>query len=233
MGEKSMTNQEPYDHTDIPGLLSALQESDESIRMEAISALQRMDAEISLVNLLTAVETDDEQVRLGVVWMLAQQGELDAASALLSRLSDHSENVRWAAVRALGVIRNRAAGEYLKAAGAGDQERYRELRCQLDQIVDATLEPVTAMAKDEDWVVRWAAAETLGELARPESISALLLLLFDENSIVRSAAARSIGLLGDASIIPQLEHIFEQEKELNTAFEMLKSLRALESKGSL
>ena len=77
--------------------------------------------------------------------------------------------VRWAAVRALGVV------------GRGNQ---------------AALPPLTQALLDEEWQVRGVAALAIGQFgsaATPDARSALAKTLQDENAAVKKVAAIALG----------------------------------------
>lgn len=84
----------------------------------------------------------------------------------IEALRNEDPNVRWEAARALGVIRDPRAVEPLIAAlGDRDPDVRRKAALSLGKIRDPkAVEPLlTCSVKDENQVVRWAAAWGLGK----------------------------------------------------------------------
>ena len=97
---------------------------------------------------------------------------IDVGPAIEEVLMDNGWTVRWAAVRALGVI------------GAGSRE---------------ALPPLTQALRDEEWQVRGIAALAIGQFgkeATSESMTAVAQLTSDEHAAVRLAAATALGEIG-------------------------------------
>ncbi|MFZ2223144.1 MAG: HEAT repeat domain-containing protein [Candidatus Deferrimicrobium sp.] len=86
--------------------------------------------------------------------------------SIIEALHHEDPNVRWEAARALGVIRDPRAVEPLIAAlGDRDPDVRRKAALSLGKIRDPkAVEPLLACSvKDENQVVRWAAAWGLGK----------------------------------------------------------------------
>ncbi|NES19431.1 MAG: hypothetical protein F6K41_10995 [Symploca sp. SIO3E6] len=67
--------------------------------------------------------------------------------------------------------------------------------------------------QDEDYYVRWSAAEALGKMGSPEAISGLLNVFQDEdeNYYVRWGTAKALGNLGSPEVIPELLKVLQGE----------------------
>jgi energy-coupling factor transporter ATP-binding protein EcfA2 len=75
------------------------------------------------------------------------------------------------------------------------------------------LEPyLRQVLKDEDWRIRRAAAEALGQIGDPQATPALIQALQDEEWLVRQAAAEALGQIGDPQATPALIQAL-QDKE--------------------
>ncbi len=89
-----------------------------------------------------------------------------STESIIEALHHEDPNVRWEAARALGVIRDPRAVEPLIAAlGDRDPDVRRKAALSLGKIRDPkAVEPLLACSvKDENQVVRWAAAWGLGK----------------------------------------------------------------------
>jgi HEAT repeat protein len=94
---------------------------------------------------------------------MRQSGSLES---IIEALHHEDPNVRWEAARALGVIRDPRAVEPLIAAlGDRDPDVRRKAALSLAKIRDLrAVDPLLACSvKDENQVVRWAAAWGLGK----------------------------------------------------------------------
>jgi HEAT repeat protein len=114
---------------------------------------------------------------------------IDVGPAAQEILLDTGWTVRWAAVRALGVV------------GAGNRD---------------ALVALTAALQDEEWQVRGVAALALGQFgndAPEKSITALINGLSDDDAPVRLAAANALGEIGIGAnhALPDLRILQEDE----------------------
>jgi HEAT repeat protein len=74
------------------------------------------------------------------------------------------------------------------------------------------LEPyLRQVLKDEDWRIRRAAAEALGQIGDPQATPALIQALRDEDFWVRRAAAEALGQIGDPQATPALAQALRDE----------------------
>jgi HEAT repeat protein len=64
-----------------------------------------------------------------------------------------------------------------------------------------------------DWWAREAAAETLGRIAAPRTVTALIDALSDQSKGVREAASRALGALGDARAVPYLSALARHDSQ--------------------
>jgi HEAT repeat protein len=109
---------------------------------------------------------------------------------LVSALESNNENIRIAAARALGSIKEDSVEpliDALKDNGPGVRAAAAK---SLGKVKDTSaVKPLTVALKDEDKWVREAAAEALGKLKDPRAIKALTIALEDEDGFVRINAA--------------------------------------------
>ena len=83
-------------------------------------------------------------------------------------------------------------------------------REKLEKMGQDVLPEVYKMIRSKNKQLQWEAAKTLENMARPESIDALIGLLEDEETDIRWIAAEGLINIGRASIIPLLEAIIEK-----------------------
>jgi hypothetical protein len=69
------------------------------------------------------------------------------------------------------------------------------------------IDPLTKLASDSDWVVRWCVAEKLGDLNAVQAINTLIILLMDSDFHVVKNATKALEKLGPA-VIPSVIPLF-------------------------
>lgn len=72
-------------------------------------------------------------------------------------------------------------------------------------------EPILQMLQDEDEENRGYAISVLGDIGKPEAAQYIRKLVEDPSDYVRWVVARVLGVLGDMSMIPVLEHIQQND----------------------
>lgn len=77
----------------------------------------------------------------------------------------------------------------------------------------AAVSPCIALLRDEDWRIRYRAAEALGLLGDGSAYAALVGALDDEKDHVRYMAAKGLGLLGDPGAVEHLKSKQQDENE--------------------
>ena len=70
----------------------------------------------------------------------------------------------------------------------------------LSEIGQSAVEPLINALKDDEWRVRWQAAETLGEIGDVRAIKPLINILKDENNGVRSNSIISLVKIGEPAV---------------------------------
>ncbi len=158
-------------------LLDALKEANAHARHNIAHALGKIGDVRAAQPLISLLHDPDEAVRLKTVYVLGQLGAREAVEPLTACLNDVSESVRWTTIEVL--------------AGYGE----------------GAVDALHAMLHHHEAQAREGAASTLGRIECPQSITALLDALNDEDAEVRLAVVQALGELGAHDIAPTLESL--------------------------
>jgi HEAT repeat protein len=162
-------------------LLKAVDDETGRVRFEAIYAAATIargplapEAEQLLIK---ALDHYDAQVRIGGALLAGRAGVTAAADPLIKLINDSSADVRFAAMRALGQLREQRAvvalTEQLKFYGRGEGA--------------------------------WSALDALAHITHPSSTTVFIERLADKDPNLRRAAAEGLGRSGDKSQMAALE----------------------------
>jgi HEAT repeat protein len=165
----------------VAALLQAVDDEHPRVRLEAIYAAATIpkdglsaDAEGLL---LKALDHYDPVVRAGAARLAGRSAVKAAANELIKLVSDSNADVRYAAMRALGMLRDQrvvgALNEQLKFYGKGEGA--------------------------------WSALDALARIAHPSSAAVFSERLADRDPYLRRAAAEGLGRLGDPASVSGLE----------------------------
>jgi HEAT repeat protein len=180
----------------VPSLVAALNDRHQGRRDGARQALVRIGAP-AVEPLLDALVGGARPVRASAARALGEIGDVRAVNPLIGLLADRGEDVREAARCALVRIGGPAVGPLLAALReTHDWEVYVcELAAQaLVQIGGPAVEPLIAALGDEDALVRWTAAESLGKIGDRRAIVPLVAALDARD--MRQAALAALEMLG-------------------------------------
>jgi HEAT repeat protein len=165
----------------ITALLKAVDDENPRVRLEAIYAAASigkaplpLEAEQLLIK---ALDHYDPVVRAGAARFAGRAGIKAAASELVKLVNDSSQDVRFASMRALGLLRE-----------AG--------------VVTALVEQLKFYGKGEG---AWSALDALAHIAHPTAAAVFTERLADKDQNLRRAAAEGLGRLGDAASASALE----------------------------
>jgi len=158
-------------------------DSNEHVRRAAVVALGSM-ADRETVEYLTATLSQDTlpDLRAAAAESLGESGDSLAVPALVLALEDTVPSVRKQAVVALH-------------------------RLWMPQVASAL---ARVLVEDEQEIVRFVAAQSLGQRRAVSARDALRAALSDTSVWVRAEAARSLGMLGDATVIEDLTLLLER-----------------------
>ncbi len=148
-----------------------------AVRKRALERLvEKGDASIPLLKARLAKTTDPEEAA-GLAFALSRIGTPAALTAVRGLLTHKSPVVRTAAVRALGLARDKASATALSKIVAADLPQVsRQAATALGQIGDVSAIPslLKAVSRTSDRFVEHAVIHTLIELGQPEPLLAAL-----------------------------------------------------------
>ena len=150
-----------------PAVIEALQkvthDSNKLVRMEAVTSLTDMDAELDLRLLVKLLSDTDMRIQELAINAIIRMNDPRTIEYLIDPLQDDDEYVR------------RAAVEVLNEVATAD-----------------TIKDLLQVIKDRDWWVRERAADALAKIGGPKVIEAMLQLIKDEDKFVRRTAIEVI-----------------------------------------
>jgi HEAT repeat protein len=186
----------------VTALLQAVDDENPKVRLEAIYATgviarSPLTAE-QAPRLIKALDHYDPAVRAGAARVIARLKLTDAGDALIKAINDSQADVRYAAMRALGAIRDTRA-----VAALGEQLAFYK--------------------KGEG---AWSALDALARIGDPASVPLFKARLDDKDPFLRRAAAEGLGRTGDTASIEALERNVTMDEapmvRLATAFALQK-----------
>jgi HEAT repeat protein len=165
----------------VSALLQAVDDESPKVRLEAIYATGIIAktplAADQTARLIKALDHYDPAIRAGAARVIGRLKVAEAGDALIKAVNDSKADVRYAAMRALGAIREQRA-------------------------VGALTEQLTYYNKGEG---AWSALEALAKIASPASIPIFRERLQDRDAYIRRAATEGLGRAGDTASIEALE----------------------------
>jgi len=191
---------------DIPALIQALRYNNFEVQTSAAQALGTLGSE-GINELILALRDRDREVRLGIIEALSVIRDQRAVPPLIELLNDKSSEVRWETAIALGEIGGPDAPSPLKNA-LRDPDKY--VRYGAASALSKTgWSPVSDEERAFYYVgmQEWQAVKDYG----PAAISALSLVLHDQDSSVRIKAIEILGSIGDKKAIPALMQSLRDE----------------------
>jgi HEAT repeat protein len=199
----------------IPYLLDALHHEEGRVRRAAASVLSKFGAKV-VPELINELDHPVERVQEVAAWALGEIQDpsvLKAVPGLVRALGSSKTALAKAAEEAILKIGQPALGSLMGAIDSLDWNLRLSVVKLLGEIGDKeAIVTLVKATKDENSVVRTAAAEALGILGDASTVNPLIEALHDPESYdVRCAAAISLGIIGDESAVPELIAILEQD----------------------
>ena len=146
----------------------------------------------------------DESIRERAAEILAQLLDPRSADAFVDAMSDPNlRDLATDTLRKLGAIRDRI-DQLLDDLRAVDESELKEgvrqeTVIQLHRIGRPAVEILLEYLDDDDWIVREAAADTLGKIGDVRAVEPLMERLRSDNDTgVKEHAVKSLGLIGDS-----------------------------------
>lgn len=165
----------------IDALLKAVDDDNAKVRTEAIYTIGTIarspTSEGEAAQLIKALDHYDPAIRAAAAHVAGRLELKSAGDALINSVNDSQAPVRFAAMRALGAIRERRA-------------------------IHSLSEQLNFYGKGEG---AWSALDALAHLADPTSVPLFKARLADRDPFLRRAAAEGLGRAGDTSELPALE----------------------------
>lgn len=191
---------------DVPALIQALRYNNFEVQTSAAQALGTLGTE-GIHELILALKDRDRDVRLGIIEALSVIGDQRAVQPLIELLNDKSSEVRWETAIALGEIGGPGATAPLKKA-LMDPDKYVRYGAA-SALLKTGWNPVSEEERAFYYVglQEWKAVKDSG----PAAISALSLVLNDQDSSVRIKAIEILGSIGDKKAIPALMRSLRDE----------------------
>ena len=145
----------------------------------------------------------DPAIRLRAAEILAHLLDPRSANAFVDAMSDPDlRDLATDTLRKLGAIRDRVDRTMDDLRAVDDSELKEGVRqeavIQLHRIGRPIVEILIEYLEDDDWVVREAAADTLGKIGDIRAVEPLMIRLrSDKDTGVKEHALKSLGLIGD------------------------------------
>jgi bilin biosynthesis protein len=160
------------------------------------SKLPKLDesyGELSVEELIDSLKDKNWGVRINAAKALCEVGE-PAVEPLINSLNNDNWLVRWLAAEILGEIGDSRAIEPLINTLKDDNNGVQSnSMIALVRIGVPALDILINSLENENWQVRWHAAEALGDIGNLRAIEPLVNRLTDDNGEVRMTATNSIG----------------------------------------
>lgn len=186
----------------VTALLQAVDDENPKVRLEAIYATGVIAkaplAADQVALLIKALDHYDPAIRAGAARVIGRLKVAEAGEALLKAVNDSKAEVRYAAMRALGAIREPRA-------------------------IAALTEQFAYYKKGEG---AWSALDALARIGSPASVQLFKDRLPDKDAYIRRAATEGLGRAGDTASIDTLERNTASDEaamvRLATAFALQK-----------
>lgn len=186
----------PVDDKTLDDLLAVVRSGDKGKERAAMTRLERVEPtsrqnEVSQI-LVGFLKDKESFTRQAAARALVPWSTIEQVPTLIEAIGDNYFTVRWAAIEALGRLKDKRAVEPLV-----EQLRKNDNRLQaanaLQQIGAEAEEPVLSLLSESEWQTRWEACKVLKVIATSKSLPALeKAAKDDENIFVRTTADQAV-----------------------------------------
>ncbi|HEY6802356.1 MAG TPA: HEAT repeat domain-containing protein [Pyrinomonadaceae bacterium] len=186
----------------LDSLLNLIGDPDGAVRQAVVGALNSIGSS-RMAQLIKPLLRDERPlVRESAARIAGYFGYEDCADLLLECCNDEDERVRKAAVEHLPYLDDERVLQILENKLQRDTPRVRAAAASAFGKIDADDTKLRASLKDDDSWVRYFAAQSLGRLGHPESVSALSEVVRNDSfNHVRIAALEALGNIGGREAI--------------------------------
>jgi hypothetical protein len=155
-------------------------------------------------SIIQALASQDENEREEAVDALAELSDARTILPLIRGLGDESQYVRRSAADALGKTGTLKAVQPLMKALADDDRYVRETAAEaLGHLGDIAISGIVKGLSDQDWRIRVGSLVALRVTSGAiPSLEVVLNRMYDESPYVRREAVKTIGRIGNRSIVP-------------------------------
>jgi len=164
------------DKNDLDGLIEALYDENESIRIEAVDALGRIGDPKAVEPLIMNFTDENKNLRTKIAASLGKIGDNRAVQPLINALTDKEDVVKEEAIIALGKIKDEKAVKYL-----------------------------IKMLNNKNELIKADAVTALGSIGSPKAVPSLIKLLDDNNDLIHEKVVMSLGMISIHPYITELE----------------------------
>jgi HEAT repeat protein/WD40 repeat protein len=217
----------------VPYLIEMTHDEDESVVLKALGALRKLKSPQSIEPLTVLLEHDSSRIRQRSIDVLGQVGDAVVAEQLEQMLrNDRSEDVRAAAAKALGEIRDPGSVDSLIDALHGAfTVRCRAIVALGEIGEESALASLLAMLKEPAPEIRYHATQALAQMKHAVAAKNIEPLLTDSNSMVRRGAAKALETLGQGNADTLLGSNTKQG--VRRGFQQFKNMLAAISPGEM
>lgn len=187
------------DEQAVPYLIEMCGDEDEAVILKALGALRKIKNPTSIEPLTKLLHHESSRVRQQATDVLGQVGDAVVAEQLEQMLrNDRSEDVRAAAAKALGEIRDPGSVDRLiDALHDAFTVKCRAIVALGEIGEESALAPLLAMLKDPAPEIRYHATQALAQMEHDLAAKNIKPLLDDSNAMVRRGAAKALEALGE------------------------------------
>jgi HEAT repeat protein len=202
-------------------LIALLKDPYHEVQEIARQTLLTMKADLPKDELIQILGEQSASLRANAALLLGEIGHQPAMSHLVFLLKDSDEEVRRAAVSALGSFLPlpQAVKSILTALGDEDYRVRVAVLKALETIpVDPLLNDLSSLVYDENIWVRSALARTIGSIASKEGLQILLRLSEDSTGVVRISALLALGHRREPAILDLIrKHLTSEDRDVKKA----------------